>query len=332
MPIDLTCPCGKLLRVRNELAGRQGQCPVCGRVLAIPPADAFAAPSGLLLGEALLATAVEEPVGSAEPASQDYAEAPLASAPAVPLPEGPAVHRPEYKLFAPGHVGLAAFLGGPVGAFAILAINYFRLGKPRAAWGIIACGLIACAALMRISLALPEGAPGFLFALPLFLVLWGLAKGLQGHAYGEHVRQGGETASGGAAAGLGLLGAGLYLGVFLGVYLGYEQLASGNKIDFGSGEEIYYAQGATEADARALGASLRDVGFFDGRGPKAVRLSCVGNRMVVAFVVQDWVLNDPRAQQGFRTIARQAADRAFNGRPVEVQLCDEYFEVKKRME
>jgi hypothetical protein len=36
MPIDLTCSCGKRLRVADEYAGQQGQCPVCGRALAIP--------------------------------------------------------------------------------------------------------------------------------------------------------------------------------------------------------------------------------------------------------------------------------------------------------
>jgi hypothetical protein len=87
----------------------------------------------------------------------------------------------------------------------------------------------------------------------------------------------------------------------------------------------------TEADARALGAFLREAGFFDGRGPKAVRISLDGNRLVLSFIVQDWVLRDAAVQQEFRTIGRQASQRAFGGRPVVVELCDEYFRTKQKL-
>lgn len=36
MPIELTCSCGKRLHVSEAFAGRQGQCPVCGKLLPIP--------------------------------------------------------------------------------------------------------------------------------------------------------------------------------------------------------------------------------------------------------------------------------------------------------
>jgi hypothetical protein len=36
MPIELTCSCGKRLQVSEAFAGRQGQCPVCGKLLPIP--------------------------------------------------------------------------------------------------------------------------------------------------------------------------------------------------------------------------------------------------------------------------------------------------------
>ena len=36
MPIELTCPCGRRLRVGDEHAGEQGRCPACGGLLRIP--------------------------------------------------------------------------------------------------------------------------------------------------------------------------------------------------------------------------------------------------------------------------------------------------------
>jgi hypothetical protein len=105
----------------------------------------------------------------------------------------------------------------------------------------------------------------------------------------------------------------------------------GPKIEYAGGEEIYYTKGATEADARALGAFLRGVGFFDGQSPKSVQVSFDGKRPVIAFVVEDWTLEDPQLHQEFRTIGQQASERTFGGRPVEIHLCDEYFNVKKRL-
>jgi hypothetical protein len=116
------------------------------------------------------------------------------------------------------------------------------------------------------------------------------------------------------------------------LFLGKSQESFGKKIDFGSGQEVYFTKGATEADARAFGAFLRNSGYFNGRGPKAVRVSRDGNPIVVSFIVQQWVLNDLQTQLGFYTLGQQAAEQAFGGEPVDVHLCDEYFRVKKRME
>ena len=34
--IPVNCECGKTLHVKNELAGKRGKCPACGRVLIVP--------------------------------------------------------------------------------------------------------------------------------------------------------------------------------------------------------------------------------------------------------------------------------------------------------
>jgi hypothetical protein len=40
MPISVTCPCGKRLRVKDELAGKRVKCPGCGAVLPTPNSPA----------------------------------------------------------------------------------------------------------------------------------------------------------------------------------------------------------------------------------------------------------------------------------------------------
>jgi hypothetical protein len=36
-------------------------------------------------------------------------------------------------------------------------------------------------------------------------------------------------------------------------------------------------------------------------------------------------------QDAFRTVGREASQQAFGGRPVVVELCDQYFELKKKL-
>ncbi len=49
MPISVSCPCGKTLSVKDELAGKRGKCPKCGAPLTIPqpPKPAELAPLDL---------------------------------------------------------------------------------------------------------------------------------------------------------------------------------------------------------------------------------------------------------------------------------------------
>jgi hypothetical protein len=335
MPIDLTCSCGRQLRVADEFAGRQGRCPACGAVLDIPQRDALvshSAPSPHDEAQAL--TDTPGLVGPAPPDSPEYATTRLSQYPAEGIDEPDELSRPTYKLYSPGCIGLVALLAGPVGAFILMTLNFWRLGKRRAAWMTIAVALITIAALMAISIVLPDSWPSFLIGLPVFLVLWASAKALQGSAYDRHTDAGGSPASGWSAAGIALLGIGLYFGVFFLVFLTYDFFFNegfGQKITYASGEEVYYAKGATEADARALGEALHKSGFFDGKGRKSVRVSLDGNRLVISFVVKDRVLRDPKMQDAFRTVGREASQQAFGGRPVVVELCDQYFEVKKKL-
>lgn len=39
MPITFNCPCGKMLRVPDESAGKRAKCPVCHAIAAIPEAE-----------------------------------------------------------------------------------------------------------------------------------------------------------------------------------------------------------------------------------------------------------------------------------------------------
>lgn len=132
------------------------------------------------------------------------------------------ISRPGYRLFSPRSIGLVALLAGPVGPFILLTLNYWRLGQRAAGWTTIAVGILAVVAITAISFALPDSSPAYLIAIPVALVLSIAAKVLQGRVYDTHLEEGGEPASGGAAAGIALLGIVLYLSLIFGVLLAYD--------------------------------------------------------------------------------------------------------------
>src|SRR6516225_1285115 len=74
MSIDLTCSCGRQLRVADEFAGRQGRCPACGAILEIPQRDALVSPSAPSpLDEAQALTDTPGLTVPVQPDSPDYA-------------------------------------------------------------------------------------------------------------------------------------------------------------------------------------------------------------------------------------------------------------------
>src|SRR5436305_584175 len=67
MPIAFSCPCGKMLRVPDEHAGRRAKCPACNAIVEVP-------------GPEPVMEIVEEPVAPGPTAS-----APPAGKPAKPV-------------------------------------------------------------------------------------------------------------------------------------------------------------------------------------------------------------------------------------------------------
>jgi len=211
-------------------------------------------------------------------------------------------------------------------------LNYRRLGKARAAWMTALAGLLVSLALAAVVLAVPNSPPGLAIALPLFLVTWGVGKWLQEALFDEHLRIGGRHESGWAAAGWALIAAVLYLGIVLGVGAAYDFCfveGLGEEVDFGNGESVYYSKGATEGDARALGAFLRECGFFDGQSGNTVRLSKDHDGVTLSLVVNPTALYDPGMEEACRILGRGASRRAFDNMPVTIHLCDKELNVKK---
>jgi len=222
------------------------------------------------------------------------------------------------RLYSPDGVGIATFFGMPLAGGILLALNYRTLERPGAAWAVFFGAVCTTALLFAIVYAAPETAR---FALALPFGAYAVAKALQGKELEEHRNAGGSVASNWIAAGVGMVPAGLF--VWLYFWSGASRLPD-KKISFGNGQQIYYERSVNVSQVRALGAFLKNEGFFgEGVGDRDVLLSRDGRTYAVSFVYEKGHAKYPSIRSAFQTFAKKVSEDVFRDAPVVVRLVDE---------
>lgn len=105
-----------------------------------------------------------------------------------------------------------------------------------------------------------------------------------------------------------------------GYQLAHEPEPVATRVIIGSQDQVYYYHRATSADARALGDTLRTIGFFRGTG-STVLLSKGTDGTLVSFVLNDGGWDHPETVYGFEQIGQRIA-WVLGGFPIKVRLID----------
>lgn len=77
MPISVQCECGRMLKAREEFAGKRAECPTCGRTLAIPEQNS-PSPAAVAMAAALAGAPSGASRSPAAPAASPRPDAPAA--------------------------------------------------------------------------------------------------------------------------------------------------------------------------------------------------------------------------------------------------------------
>ena len=236
-------------------------------------------------------------------------------------------HVRTYKLFSVGSMMLAAFLGSPAAGGLLLAINYVRLGRATAAvfWGIVLL-LITCV-IFCLAMKLPDEVPGTMFLVPQLVIMYVIANSLQGKIIAAHQSSGGRMISNWAAAGIGLFVCLVIAGGFIG-FMFLEEETLGTRIGIGQHDEIYYSPGATEKDAKALGAMLLDESYFGEPPGSAALITKTDGVYEISFILIDGAWNETPTVEYYRELGDILADERFGG-PLVINLSDENCEPQK---
>lgn len=101
----------------------------------------------------------------------------------------------------------------------------------------------------------------------------------------------------------------------------------GKKIKIeGTKAEVYYKNGASEADARSVGNFLKQDGFLGNDKPASVQVTKEGNRNIVRFVYdKEYFDKTPGVEDLFKTYGARMSKELFYRRKVDIALADKYF-------
>jgi hypothetical protein len=230
---------------------------------------------------------------------------------------------PTYKLYSGGQMGLATFLGGPLAGCWLLARNFKRLQRPRAARLAIGLGVVWMAALFAMALMVAFFGRLFgLFSIGLMIML---AYKTQGDAFLSHTRRGGRRSSWWAAIGIGLASLALVVVIVAAGAVAYAVVSQPSKVAFGA-SEVFYEDDSTEAEARAVGEWLTENDYFSTGQEASVMVHRDASRAVISFVVQESARHDKQSQRDFHALASELSKHAFSGAPLDLWLTDEYLE------
>ncbi len=233
---------------------------------------------------------------------------------------------PRYKLFDDRGVFAAAFLASPGAGGTLMAINYWRLKRPKLAWLTLGLSVAVTGALLALGQVLPRLA-ATLISLALAVGVRQLAGRVQGSVLNEHIRNGGERASVWAGVGFGLLFlAVMLLIVGVGIYVATEQ----KSVLIGAHDRVYYSGTASKQEADRLGQSLKDLHYFSDRGV-TVFLNRDKDGTIVSFVVKDGTWDQPQMVTTFEAVGKAIAP-SVGGLPVRVRLTNKMQDVKKEIE
>jgi hypothetical protein len=233
---------------------------------------------------------------------------------------------PAFTLFDANAVTLATFFGTPAAGATLMAVNDRRLGRAGRGVTTFIVAVAVTALVVFLGWNIPQGFSAVV-AIVLVIAMQRIAISMQGAAVKDHAQRGGRLGSKWAAFGVGMAYlAAIFAVVFVAVFIPAYKVDHGPKVVVGTKDEVYYSGTATQADAQALGNSLKATGYFADNGV-TVLLDKEQGGTIVSFVVKEGIWDKPEMVSSFDEMGREIAP-SVGGFPIRVRLLNKVREVK----
>jgi hypothetical protein len=240
---------------------------------------------------------------------------------------------PNYRLYSPAMILVAAFLGFPIAGFLLIGANYRALGRKGASWGAWTGGVLLTVGIMVAAYLLRQHVSIYFFSGIGVLGTYWIAVRLQGSAYAEHVSSGGRTSPAWKVA--------VVVGVVLTFFFCFQGFAHWLarvtdmpplvKVTVGGRITVNGGEGTTEAEARAVGEALLTVPWYADR-QRDCGLERKDPGHALSFILKPGTWDKPENIARFQEIARTLNRRLPNLGPWEVRLRDQDFTLHRTIE
>ena len=231
------------------------------------------------------------------------------------------LHTPP-KLFSGAQLLVAALFGFPLAVALLASLNFRQLGESRKAGVTLGIGTLLSLIVVTLVALLPDSLARFT-PLAASLGTWQWSRHAQRaelleRAHGEGQRSWWQ-ALGYAAA---VVVVSIVLAAAAYAALGIE---TANHVALGDDREVYYTNGATEADAKKLGEVLLRGGSLPS-GVNRVYVGRSGAEYVVSIVLSEkW--NDPEVGRHYGKLRTAIEKDAFA--PTQIRLCNAWLWSKR---
>lgn len=102
----------------------------------------------------------------------------------------------------------------------------------------------------------------------------------------------------------------------------------GKKKTYGKGE-LYYTENVTEAEADSAGAFLSEIGYLNDETELTVQVDKEDSTYKLRFVVKEEYYTNDSLDIFFKIYGNMASKRAFDGKPVQVEICDNTLKTQR---
>lgn len=225
----------------------------------------------------------------------------------------------------------ASFIGTPFAAGVVMAINYVRMRRKRAAVITVTVATAATGVLLALAATLPMDTPNTIFLLANLVVMAavrGIADELQGKVILRYSTLQGTVAS----AWKSVLIAGLCVPFVLGTVFSLAILLEpppATVVEFGN-DEVYCSGDASKEDARRLALVLQEFGAFGSRQGGSAWMDASSEGYSFSFLLAEDGWEDSKTVAAFMALGRALEDSGFRT-PLKIHLCDVHLEARKTL-
>lgn len=105
----------------------------------------------------------------------------------------------------------------------------------------------------------------------------------------------------------------------------------GKKKTFGKGE-LYYTESITEDEADKAGSFLKEMGYLSDEKETSIQIDKADSIYKIRLVVgKEFQETDTTLDFSFKALGFLASTTVFNGKPVEIDLCDNTLTTKRTL-